>query len=325
MISLKLRALSVVILAFIANSLKASPITLTSFNYPGQSQTSLDGINGKDQIVGRQGEDLQYNLPGSGGGFFIADPQGAISAVWSFDYPTGYSPAFGIDNAGDVVGSYYPSGPTVDYIRASDGTFTSFSFPSGANTVAVNNDGDLAFSGGQNLFLPNGSGGYTTAAVPGAGPGANVYLTGFDDFGDAVGYFINPLTSTGSFFRDASGHYTTLDVPGSVYTEALGMNNLGQVVGWYVAGSNYGGGFMWSAATGFTTIDFPGAEYTLITGISDDDTLVGEYNLWEEGGIEHGLIGTEAVATPEPKSLVSAVIGFLLVIGISAGRRRTAL
>ena len=31
----------------------------------------------------------------------------------------------------------------------------------------------------------------------------------------------------------SDGRFTTIDVPGSVFTQATGINNAGQIVGWY--------------------------------------------------------------------------------------------
>jgi hypothetical protein len=81
-----------------------------------------------------------------------------------------------------------------------------------------------------------------------------------------------------------------------------------------------GHGFIWSASTGYTTIDFPGAQFTLLDGISDDGTIVGDY-VPNGGSSFNGLIGTEAVATPEPKS-ATIVVAAVLLAAIVVGKRR---
>ena len=223
-------AIGLALWAFV-QSLGADPIILTTFDYPGQSQTVLDSINGNDQIVGRYGGALDL-FPSAG--FFITSPVGAISSSWSFPSTDEISGgAYGIDNSGQVAGSYFDRATSTDvaFLRSADGTFTPLPWPSGATSAAMNNDGNLVYSGIQNLYFPDGDGTYTTVSVPGAESSAYVYVTGYDVLGDVTGYVINPLSfSTFSFVRDSSGNYTILEFPGSVYTEALGMNDLGQVV-----------------------------------------------------------------------------------------------
>ena len=50
--------------------------------------------------------------------------------------------------------------------------------------------------------------------------------------------------------------FTSLDVPGSIRTEAHGINAAGQVVGEYFAG-NQDHGYLWSGGT-YTTLDVSG-------------------------------------------------------------------
>lgn len=307
-------------LIFGVNSVKADPITLTTFDYPGQTETLLNGISGNDQIVGSVG------APPFSSVFFTANPQGTITSSWTLP-SIDTNPPYGIDNTGRIAGSFFDTTThsIVNYSRSADGTFVLLPFPSGAEAAAVNSSGNIVFSGSQDLYFTQGNGTYTTVSVPGAGTLVNaVTVTGYDNAGDVVGYAYAGttfVTSTFSFLRSASGNFTIIDVPGSVYTEALGMNDLGQVVGWYVNGPSTGGAFIWSAAAGFTLVDFPGAEYTILEGISDDNTVVGFYNL--PGGNDHGLIGTGAVATPEPRFGVTFAVGLLLALTVCKSRTAT--
>ncbi len=70
----------------------------------------------------------------------------------------------------------------------------------------------------------------------------------------------------------------TLDPPGAIFAQALGLNNKGQVVGQWMDGGNNTHGFVWSAQNGFTTVDDPqGVGTTVVNGINDDGILVGFY------------------------------------------------
>ena len=74
----------------------------------------------------------------------------------------------------------------------------------------------------------------------------------------------------------ASFDFTTIDVPNSVTTNALGINNQGQIV------SNYGDvsgrplGFLLSGGT-FTTIDVPNSDGTDAIGINNKGQIVGTF------------------------------------------------
>jgi hypothetical protein len=89
-------------LMFYAHIANADSITLLTFDYPGQSETFLDDINGKDQIVGRYGSHLDTAL-------FITNLKGTITANWS--YPAGDSVVntFGIDDTARVAASSFDS------------------------------------------------------------------------------------------------------------------------------------------------------------------------------------------------------------------------
>jgi hypothetical protein len=74
------------------------------------------------------------------------------------------------------------------------------------------------------------------------------------------------------------GLFLTLDVPGSIFTLALGLNNNGQVVGDYMDSGGNTQDFVWTSASGFQTIDNPnGIGTTVVNGINDKGVLVGFY------------------------------------------------
>src|SRR5262245_43253210 len=69
--------------------------------------------------------------------------------------------------------------------------------------------------------------------------------------------------------------FSTLDVPGSVHTEALGIDDLGQIVGGFV--DNTGGhGFLLDNGT-YTTLD------VWATGINDSGQILGLGGLLDNG------------------------------------------
>ena len=70
----------------------------------------------------------------------------------------------------------------------------------------------------------------------------------------------------------SSRQFHMLQVPGSTYTVAYGLNKLGQIVGAYVRGS--GSGFLYDSGT-FTTISDPLGSSTVAAGINDAGVIVG--------------------------------------------------
>jgi hypothetical protein len=69
--------------------------------------------------------------------------------------------------------------------------------------------------------------------------------------------------------------FTTIDVPGAVYTGVFGINSAGDMVGNYGQDTNQDShGFMYSNGT-FTYFDFPGETVTVPTGINDSNLIVG--------------------------------------------------
>src|SRR5438105_2602115 len=74
----------------------------------------------------------------------------------------------------------------------------------------------------------------------------------------------------------AQGTYTQIDVPGSITTEAVGINTQGDIVGFYADSSNVFHAFLLSGGV-YTTIDYPGAAGTDATAINDLGQIVGPY------------------------------------------------
>lgn len=81
--------------------------------------------------------------------------------------------------------------------------------------------------------------------------------------------------------------YTTIDVAGSSYTSAYGINALGQVVGTYADASGNMHGFPRSAdGSSITTIDPAGSTSTMVTGINDSGQIVGFAQLTGTSGLQ---------------------------------------
>jgi hypothetical protein len=87
--------------------------------------------------------------------------------------------------------------------------------PSSAN-------GNAAIFNGFQLTLPAS---FTRENFPGATGGTQV--VGIDSAGNTVGFYINPDATTHGFFKPAGGVFQTVDQPGSLFNQLLGINQNG--------------------------------------------------------------------------------------------------
>jgi probable HAF family extracellular repeat protein len=145
--------------------------------------------------------------------------------------------AYGINNAGDIVGLFTTGarGPYYGFLR-SGGNDTTVPGPpgsvGGAGVWAINNLGHLLGSSSLGLFLLR-DGTYTMLNLPG-GP------NGLNDADQIVGSSYDEPDG----FVLSDGVLTTLRVPGSTFTTAFGINDAGQIVGWYGAADSTYHGFL---------------------------------------------------------------------------------
>jgi probable HAF family extracellular repeat protein len=203
--------------------------------------------------------------------------------------------AVGVNNAGQVVGSYLDkTGSAHGYLFSSSG-YTTLDVPGFPSTelTGINDSGqivgnyyDTHVGGGHGFLLSGGT--YTTLDVPGSG-----YTTaeGINASGQIVGWYDNATGSHG--FLLSGGTYTTFDVPGSLYTFAQGINDAGQIVGEYVLSTGGSRSFLLSGGS-YTTVDVP--DPSGANGINNAGQLVGTY----DGGSNLHTLGYLAnpVTTP---------------------------
>jgi uncharacterized membrane protein len=86
--------------------------------------------------------------------------------------------------------------------------------------------------------------------------------------------------------------FTTIDVPGAVFTSASGINARGDIVGRYVDGNGRSHGYLLRDGE-FTAIDFPGSSFTEARGIGSKGEVVGDYRFPGEPAVNlHGYMRT---------------------------------
>jgi hypothetical protein len=205
------------------------------------------------------------------------------------------------------------------------GRYTAFDVPfgeAGGDGVAVNNRGQIAggyidaHTGCLRGFLRERHGRFTRLDVPAATGGTTQPLR-IDDRGRIVGnYRSDGPTCQGAaqlrgFLRDEHGRYTTIHVPGAVYTQATGINNRGEVVGDFLGADGVVRGYRWERGR-VTTIDPPaGAAAVTVLDNNDSGQTVGAY--LDAAGAEHGFVRSRGVYT----TIDTPGVPFTLPFGIN--------
>ena len=116
---------------------------------------------------------------------------------------------------------------------------------------------------------------YSFFTVPGATDGTSV--GGLNDWDQISGYYVDSTGAPHGFVKDGR-NYTTLDVPGAIYTIAGALNNEGVVTGLYVNPDTSHHGFIWSKGQFFTVdANVPGSIGTEWIGLNNHGDLAGIY------------------------------------------------
>jgi hypothetical protein len=229
---------------------------------------------------------------------FLRDSRGNFTTI-VFPGATSTS-ARGINNSGDIVGSYLSvDGIWHGFLRDSGGNFTTIDYP-GASDIwtlpyAINNSGAIVGYyyrpgiGSIHGFLYVG-GDFFTIDYPLA---SYTLAEGINDTGDIVGSYRNVNSFSQGFLRDAGGNFTTIAFPGATSTFASGINNSGDIVGTWE--SYWGHGFFYSKGS-FNSIDGP---FSLdgINGISSNLGLI--------VGVKHGDASGPSTFVATPSGIIS--------------------
>jgi probable HAF family extracellular repeat protein len=200
------------------------------------------------------------------------------------------SSAFGINDQGNVVGSYKnPTGTSQYGFVLSNGVYTPISYLPppffGTIVTGVNNAGSMV--GYYNHLITGSTGGFelsggtfTPLDVPGS---MSTVATGINSLGQVVGIYENSVGQYGFLWNGST--YTAIAVPN--VASVGGINDKGDIVGSYIASDGANHGFLLSGGT-YTTISFPGSGSTTATGINQLGQIVGSYV--DAAGNDHGFL-----------------------------------
>jgi len=205
--------------------------------------------------------------------------------------------AFGVNDAGQIVGEYIDSAAVYHGWELSGGKFSTIDVPfsgaTGTGANGINDSGEIAGGWDGSGVSQHGftliGGTYTSFDYPGA---VATWAWQLNNKGDIVGYWVDASNVFHGFVL-SGGTYTSIDPPGSVWTIPQGINDAGDIVGAYCTTStcieNLIGvqGFLLSHGV-YTTFTIPGATGTALGAINDKGLILGDY--YDVAGFEHGFV-----------------------------------
>jgi len=228
-----------------------------------------------------------------------ADSAEPAYAFYALDVPAelgGFTSAYGINNAGLIVGNFVTLAGDVDGFMFNKGKFTHVTVPgaSADNRGGINDVNDLgqavgsfadAETGVEHSFVRSKSSQITV--LPDAAPGAWLTeATGINNAGVIVGFFIDADGELHGFIL-SKGTNAAYDHPGATRTLLTRINDRGQIVGTWVDGDGHRHGFLLQDGAAIS-IDVPGALSTRCTGINNWGANVGWYV--DENFVAHGFL-----------------------------------
>ncbi len=260
--------------------------SFASFQYPHDTFTQLLGINNGSRIAGYHGASINK-------GFKFRLPRN----IQNWNYPSSaQTQVIGINNLGDTVGFYIDkkgvthgwfNNHTTNHWTTVDVPGTTF------NQVLGVNDKRQAAGyyqyGSANIFQPfvwSPNGTFTLLPI------RNAQATDINNSGVVTGFQVVSATNNRAFVI-THGHTLYFHYPGSIFTQALGVNNRGTVVGTYNDKSGTAHGYTYSLATHvFHSVSVPHASSTVVNGINNGGRLVGFYTPSKKNPPTVGFVAT---------------------------------
>jgi hypothetical protein len=210
----------------------------------------------------------------------------------------GYTLAIGINDSGEVSGTYSDAKGTHGFVET-NGNYVTIDDPSvnaeaGTTVVkGINNNGDVvgwySTTTGTTGFVRTQNGTYTNLSDPVAYLNT-VNPVGISDSGKITGWYWDATALRNRAFIDTNGSYIAVNDPaaaGQNGTVGVGINHTGEVAGYYSDSVGVTHGFLRDASGNFTDFATPVGNLTYVDGLNDAGQIVGTY---DSNGINNGFL-----------------------------------
>lgn len=277
--------------ALLAHPAFGAQLKYQSIDYPGATATEVFAVNDLRQFVGAERES-------DGSHYALLDAGSGLERLDLSELGTSQSWAYSINSRTDVCGTFLDaSGQSHGYVHHADGSIETIDFPGGNNTqgYGVNDRGTVIGLYNDDSGAPHAfariKGHFTNIDIPG---GVATTPLSVNDSNEIVGQFQkNPDTTGYGFVRNAAGHVTLHQAPGSLPESTLfiSANNRGGVLGAWVDADSNDVNFLRKQAK-YYPIGLPdsfGASFTSAQTINDRNDIVGYY-VGPDGAV-HGWLG----------------------------------
>jgi hypothetical protein len=216
-------------------------------------------------------------------------PAPSVTIVTTFDVPTGRETfASGINDAGNIVGSYLPFGNEFGFERLANGKFKMIGEPPPrSSTLArgINNLGIICGEiGGLEGFFYDG----TAFTLYNAPDSTHTIINRENDYGDFVGSATIDGVVVG--FANIAGQFITLAIPGATLTTADGINDRDEIVGRYYDPTGTYGFYRDPAGNLTYPITVQNSSFVNLNGINGRGEIAGDWADPAIGGYCHGFI-----------------------------------
>lgn len=216
-----------------ADSFPSTPGYFTTIDVPGASSTSINAISSS-------GNNLAGTFTDSTGAVHgFLDNRGVFT---KFDFPAGsdVQTVTGVNDAGQVVRSYFSGGPFGQGFLYANGTFTPITpYSVGHYPRGINNAGEIVGLAQSCLIevvcqsgFVDSNGSVTTYRFPVPEPySADTSFEGINNHGEIVGTYQAGIEHHGYFYGGAfifdEGDFMPFSVPGATSTSPAGINDAG--------------------------------------------------------------------------------------------------
>jgi uncharacterized membrane protein len=276
--------------------------TVVTIDPPGAGATVVTDVDDQGRVVGISIDAKQTTFTS-----FLRDPDGRFTTISHPDADLYGTRPQGINNQGQIAGSYVDASNRTHGFVLSDGVFTTVDAPDApGNTTVLDIDDRGRLVGVSGLvsysYLADGRGQPIEIDAPGVV--SDTYASGINNRGQIVGSFDQGSARRyHGFLRDRWGRFRRIDVPGAKGTVASRNNDRGQIVGSYSDTNENPNtaldvrGFLLDRRGRLTRIDVRDAAATQVLGINNRGEIVGGY-LDSDGGV-HGFVrGRRGEVTP---------------------------